>query len=137
MLFRSAFGEEALASETKRNATVTMKTDGQLLRLNKQDFIELLKAPIVNTVNMQEAQKRVANGAVWLDVRFETEYKYHHLDGAVNSPLHELRSKIDWLDKDKEYIVYCQTGRRSSAAAFILAQFGIKAVVLENGTRAN
>ena len=133
----AAFGEEALASDTKRNATVTMKTDGQLLRLNKQDFIELLKAPIVNTVNMQEAQKRVANGAVWLDVRFETEYKYHHLDGAVNSPLHELRSNIDWLDKDKEYIVYCQTGRRSSAAAFILVQFGIKTVVLENGTRAN
>ena len=132
----AAFGEEALASETKRNATVTMKTDGQLLRLNKQDFIELLKAPIVSTVNMEEAMRRVANGAVWLDVRFETEYKYHHLDGAVNAPLHELRSNIDWLDKSKEYIVYCQTGRRSSAAAFILAQFGIQAVVLENGTRA-
>jgi rhodanese-related sulfurtransferase len=132
----AAFGEEALASDTKRNATVTMKTDGQLLRLNKQDFIELLKAPIVRAVNMDEALKLVAKGAAWLDVRFETEYKYHHLDGAVNSPLHELRSNIDWLDKDKEYIAYCQTGRRSSAAAFILAQFGINAVVLENGTRA-
>lgn len=131
-----AFGEEALASNTKRNATVTMKTDGQLLRLKKQDFIDLLKAPIVNTVNMEKALKSVANGAVWLDVRFETEYNYHHLEGAVNSPLHELRSNIDWLDKDKEYIVYCQTGRRSSAAAFILAQYGINAVVLENGTRA-
>jgi rhodanese-related sulfurtransferase len=76
-------------------------------------------------------------GAVWLDVRFESEYKYHHLEGAVNAPIHELRSKIDWLDKTKEYIVYCQTGRRSSAAAFILAQHGINAVVLENGTRAN
>ena len=132
----AGFGEEALASDTKRNATVTMKTDGQLLRLAKKDFIELLKAPIVSLVNMQQAQQRIANGAVWLDVRFESEFKYHHLDGAVNAPLHELRSQIDWLDKTKEYIVYCQTGRRSSAAAFILAQFGINAVVLENGTRA-
>lgn len=132
-----AFGEEALASDTKRNATVTMKTDGQLLRLKKEDFVELLKTPVVNMVKMEEAKKRVANGAVWIDVRFESEYKYHHIDGAVNAPIHELREKIGWLDQDKEYIVYCQTGRRSSAAAFILAQYGIKALVLEGGTRSS
>ena len=133
----AGFGEEALVSDNKRNATVTMKTDGQLLRLKKEDFVELLKAPIVSTVNMEKALQRVAKGAVWLDVRFETEYKYHHLEGALNAPLHELRSQIDWLDKTTEYIVYCQTGRRSSAAAFILAQYGINALVLQNGTRAN
>ena len=132
-----AFGEEALASNTKRNATVTMKTDGQLLRLKKQDFIELLKAPIVNAINMEQALQFVAKGAVWLDVRFETEYKYHHLEGALNAPLHELRSHAEMLDKTKQYIAYCQTGRRSSAAAFILAQYGINALVLESGTRAN
>jgi len=131
----SGFGEEALASDTKRNATVTMKTEGQLLRLKKQDFIELLKAPIVSTVNMAEAQAKVAAGAEWLDVRFASEYSYHHIEGAINAPLHELRSIIPQLENTKEYIVYCQTGRRSSAAAFILAQFGLKAMVLEGGTR--
>lgn len=132
-----AFGEEALASDTKRNATVKMKTDGQLLRLKKEDFIELLKTPVVNMVNLEEAKQRVTKGAVWMDVRFESEFNYHHIEGAVNAPIHELRNQIDWLDQDKEYIVYCQTGRRSSAAAFILAQYGIKAVVLEGGTRAS
>jgi rhodanese-related sulfurtransferase len=132
----TAFGEEALASDTKRNATVKMKTDGQLLRLKKQDFVELLKAPIVNTVSMAQAQAKVASGAAeWLDVRFTSEFNYHHIEGAINAPLHELRSYIPQLDNTKEYIVYCQTGRRSSAAAFILAQFGLKAVVLEGGTR--
>ena len=33
-----AFGEEALVSETRRNATVAMLTDGSLMRLNKADF---------------------------------------------------------------------------------------------------
>jgi rhodanese-related sulfurtransferase len=84
---------------------------------------------------MAEAQTRVANGAEWLDVRFASEYAYHHIEGAMNAPLHELRSFIQQLDNSKEYIVYCQTGRRSSAAAFILAQFGFKALVLEGGTR--
>ena len=36
-----AFGEEALIVEGTRNATVIMKSDGVLLRLNKEDFIEL------------------------------------------------------------------------------------------------
>ena len=134
----AGFGEEALASDTKRNATVTMQTDGVLLRLNKQDFIELLKAPIISTINMAQAQAKVDSGnANWLDVRFASEYSYHHIDGAINAPLHELRSFISQLDTEKEYIVHCQTGRRSSAAAFILAQFGLKALVLAGGTRAS
>lgn len=133
----AGFGEEALASDTKRNATVKMKTDGQLLRLKKQDFVELLKAPIVNTISRADADAKVAAGAEWLDVRFASEYSYHHIEGAINAPLHELRSYIQQLDNTKEYIVYCQTGRRSSAAAFILAQFGLKAVVLEGGTRSS
>ena len=62
-----AFGEDALISEAKRNATVTMKTDGRLLRLNKTDFIELLKAPLITQVDMEEAQQKVAEGAVWID----------------------------------------------------------------------
>ena len=131
----AGFGEEALASDNKRNATVTMKTDGLLLRLKKEDFVELLKAPIVSTINMVDAKNKIADGAVWLDIRFATEYAYNHIEGAINAPLHELRSFIPQLDITKEYIVYCQTGRRSSAAAFILAQFGFNAVVLAGGTR--
>ena len=129
------FGEEALASDNKRNATVTMKTDGELLRLKKEDFVELLKAPIVSTILMAEAKTRVENGAIWLDVRFASEYAHDHIEGAINTPLQELRSHAANLDKSKQYIVYCQTGRRSSAAAFILAQCGVKALVLEGGTR--
>lgn len=132
-----AFGEEALASSTKRNATVKMITDGQLLRLKKDDFVELLKNPVVNMIDMEQAKQRVEAGAIWLDIRFESEFEYHHLEGAINAPIHALREKVDWLDQAKEYIVYCQTGRRSSAAAFILAQYGINAVVLEGGTRSS
>ena len=33
-----SFGEEALLSDGKRNATVTMETDGVLVRLSKADF---------------------------------------------------------------------------------------------------
>jgi rhodanese-related sulfurtransferase len=132
-----AFGEEALVSDNKRNATITMKTDGELLRLNKKDFIELLKAPLINQVNLIEAQEKVAEGGVWVDVRLPSEFKHDHFKDAVNLPLNEVRQLVSTLDKSKEYILYCQTGRRSSVAAFVLVQSGIKTFVLKGGTRNN
>ncbi|WP_036300123.1 cyclic nucleotide-binding domain-containing protein [Methylotenera sp. L2L1] len=126
-----AFGEEALVSDNKRNATVTMKTDGQLLRLNKHDFVALLKEPMLTQVSREVAEAKVADGAVWVDVRLPSEYQYEHIEGAVNLPLKEIRQMMSGLDRAKPYIVYCQTGRRSSAAAFILVQNGFDAVVLK------
>ena len=45
------FGEEALISEAKRNATVTMETDGSLMRLGKEDFRTLLNEPMLDWVD--------------------------------------------------------------------------------------
>ncbi|PKO49974.1 MAG: cyclic nucleotide-binding protein, partial [Betaproteobacteria bacterium HGW-Betaproteobacteria-20] len=129
------FGEEALVSDNKRNATITMKTDGSLLRLKKDDFVELLKSPIVRRVDLAAAGEKIKQGAQLLDVRFKSEYAYQHPEGAISAPLHELRSIAPQLEKGREYIVYCQTGRRSSAAAFILAQFGLTAYVLSIGPK--
>lgn len=131
----SSFGEEALLSGSKRNASVTMSTTGQMMRLAKNDFNELLKEPLLDRVTADEAQVRVAKGNVWLDVRHVTEFNHSHLKNALNIPLHELRMRMKELDKEKEYICYCGTGRRSSAAAFLLVQNGFKVVVLIGGVQ--
>ncbi|MEO6118263.1 MAG: cyclic nucleotide-binding domain-containing protein, partial [Methylotenera sp.] len=131
----NAFGEEALVSDNKRNATVTMKTDGELLRLNKQDFVALLKAPLITQISRAEAEAKVTAGAIWIDARLPSEYQYDHIEGAINLPLNEIRRLAKSLITSKEYVLYCQTGRRSSAAAFILAELGLKVNILEGGTR--
>jgi len=128
-----AFGEEALVSEAKRNATVTMKTDGVLLRLSRKDFAELLREPLLHRISAEEARDKVANGAQWVDVRYPSEYQYDKLAGAINIPLSEIRNAFGVLDKGKEYVFYCQSGRRSAAAAFLLAQRGYRAFLLEGG----
>ncbi|MEZ5615227.1 MAG: cyclic nucleotide-binding domain-containing protein [Rhodocyclaceae bacterium] len=130
-----AFGEEALVANARRNATVVMKTDGVLLRLAKADFVELLKEPLMRRLSRREAEARVADGAIWLDVRFAAEHNADKLHGAINIPLNEIRNLFGSLDREKEYIVYCQSGRRSSAAAFLLSQRGYKAYLLEGGLR--
>jgi rhodanese-related sulfurtransferase len=127
------FGEEALISDTKRNATVIMRSNGVLLRLKKQDFLELMQEPLLHRISFEAAKEKVKQGALWLDVRHPPEYRYDKLPGALNVPLNDIRNAIGVLSKVTPYIAYCQSGRRSAAAAFILAQAGYDVYVLENG----
>jgi len=127
------FGEEALISDAKRNATVTMTADGSVMRLGKDDFKRLLNEPMLDWVSSEEADQIVQGGGQWLDVRLPSEFENHHKDGAINIPLYFIRLKINTLDKSKQYVVCCDTGRRSSAGAYILSERGYKANVLRGG----
>ena len=127
------FGEEALISDAKRNATVTMLTDGSVMRLGKDDFNKLLNEPMLNWVSYADAESLIQDGAQWLDVRLPSEYENNHLEGAINIPLYFIRLKLGTLDPDRTYIICCDTGRRSSAGAYILSERGYKAHVLEGG----
>ena len=131
-----AFGEEALVSDARRNASVTALTDGRLLRLSRTHFNELLREPLLRRLGYAEAADKVRGGALWLDVRYPSEYQYDKLPGAINVPLAEVRNMFAVLDRSKEYIAYCQSGRRSAAAAFLFAQRGFKVWLLEGGLKA-
>lgn len=130
------FGEEALISEAKRNATVTMQSDGAVMRLGKDDFKKLLNEPMLDWVTMPQAEEIIRTGGQWLDVRLPSEFENQHLDGAINIPLYFIRLKISTLDTSKRYIVCCDTGRRSSAGAYILNERGYQAYVLQGGINA-
>jgi rhodanese-related sulfurtransferase len=128
----TAFGEEALVSGNKRNATVAMQTDGTLLRLGKEDFIDLLRKPLLKVVSKDEAMQKIQQGAQLLDVRTQAEFSLKHLPGALNKPLHDIREAMKKLDKEKEYLVYCQTGRRAAAATFVMAQEGFNVMAISS-----
>ena len=128
-----SFGEEALISDAERNATVTMQTAGTLMQLGREDFQELLNEPLVVQLDNEQANEAADQGAKWLDVRVPSEYAANGKSGAMNVPLYLLRHKLDVLDKATPYIVYCDTGRRSAAAAFILNKKGFQSAVLSGG----
>jgi CRP-like cAMP-binding protein len=131
-----SFGEEALIAEAKRNATVVMLTDGSLMRLGKQDFQTLLNEPLLQWIEYEDAKKLVAKGGKWLDVRLPSEFQNFRIDDAVNIPLYFIRLKLNALDRKVSYVVCCDTGRRSSAAAYILSERGFDAYVLKGGLAA-
>ncbi len=127
------FGEEALVSDATRNATVTMMTDGILMRLSKKDFVELLKKPLVHHVDYELASAVVKDGGIWLDVRLPDEHAKYAFENSQNVPLASIRDKAPALSSGHKYVILCDTGRRSAAAAFLLSQRGLDVCVLDGG----
>lgn len=130
------FGEDALLSGKPRNATITMATEGVLMRLDRSDFDELLREPVVRQIGADQAQELMDKGAYWLDVRTADEFEAGHLEGALNMPLNVLRLKSRLLQNNKSYVVCCDTGRRSTTAAFLLSGAGLDVYVLDGGLNA-
>lgn len=130
------FGEDALVNDVPRNATIEMRDNGVLMKLDKQDFYLLLKPPQVRSLTLSETDRELMSGAVLIDVRSQDEFERAHAAQALNMPLSILKLKSRLLDRETNYITYCNSGRRSSAAAFLLAEDGYRVTVLRNGFEA-
>jgi rhodanese-related sulfurtransferase len=65
---------------------------------------------------------------VLVDVRAPLEFEDNHIEGAVNIPVAELRTRHAELEKEKTTVLICSSGNRSSLGASILKQHGFKDV---------
>jgi CRP-like cAMP-binding protein/chromosome segregation ATPase/rhodanese-related sulfurtransferase len=126
------FGEEALISEKPRSSTVVMNADGVLVRLNKQDFIDLVKQPLSRTLSFDKAITYIDNGSLWLDVRTPEEYEAGHLPGAINMPFFSLRFQASSLTLDRAYVIYGEEVSQSATAAYLLTERGAEVFVVDS-----
>lgn len=131
-----AFGEDALVSGARRNASVVADTDGVLMRLSKESFDETVKSSLVKYVDLSGAKNMVKQGARVLDVRLNTPDKKGGIKGAEDIPVKQLREELDNLDKNASYLIYCQNGNQSEVAAFIMTQRNYDVSVLKGGLNA-
>lgn len=88
-------------------------------------------------INLKKAIKTIntSTNLILLDVRTAEEYSSGYIPNSINidvlSP--DFKSKIDLLDKNKEYLIYCRSGNRSTIASSIMATNGfIKIYNLNN-----
>lgn len=73
----------------------------------------------------RDAQRLVKEGALLLDVRTPAEYAERHIDGATDIPVQELATRMGEVGaKDREVVVYCRSGHRSSNATAMLRKAG-------------
>ena len=70
------------------------------------------------------------NDLVIIDVSTPQEYRYLHLEGAINVSLLSrfFKARLEVMDKDRTYVVYCKVGGRSKIAQKLMKQFGFQAV---------
>ena len=127
------FGEEALVSGEPRNATVRALTDVEAMRLSAEDFARLLRAPVLKEIAVDE----IPNDAMLIDVRLPEEFRQGRLPGALNLPLARLRDHAHELEPDRLYVVYCDSGRRSASATYLLCERGFDARHLTGGVPAD
>lgn len=128
------FGEEALAGETTRNASVKMVKSGTLMCLGKDDFKALLQAPLLQFVDFQDLPTLIQEqGDVQLlDVRLPIEYRHAALEQTMNIPLSKLRNRLSAIEKGCLYIITDDAGARSQVAAQLLVQQGHNVMILRD-----
>ncbi|QQS28433.1 MAG: rhodanese-like domain-containing protein [Sphingobacteriales bacterium] len=73
--------------------------------------------------------------AVLLDVRTQNEYAMGTIKGSKNIDFYSntFQDKINALDKNKTYYVFCRSGNRSGKACQLMTDKGMKAFNLDGG----
>ena len=88
------------------------------------------------SIGPADAQRRIDDGAVLLDVREPAEWRAGHAPKARHIPLGDLDRRRKELPAGREIITVCRSGNRSARAAGILAADGHTVRNLTGGMRA-
>ncbi len=85
---------------------------------------------------LQEDDRAKENYLV-IDVRGADEYAAGHVKHAINIPLGELESRLDEISayKDRNVVLYCNTGNRSGKALDLLKQKGFSMLMNAPGVK--
>ena len=78
-----------------------------------------------NALKLIEMHKNDSN-LIILDVRPQNEFEMEHIPGAVNLDYdgHEFKKKVEKIDKEKNYIIYCKSGARGEYFMGIMRKLG-------------
>lgn len=68
--------------------------------------------------------KALDNDSLLLDVRTAREFEHGNIQGAVNIPVDEIRSRLQEIPRDRKIYIYCEAGLRGYLAHRILRQEG-------------
>jgi rhodanese-related sulfurtransferase len=83
------------------------------------------------TINPQDAFKIMeekGSEITILDIRPKNEYEEEHVPGAVNLDYngHEFKKKVEIMDKNVDYIIYCESGVRGGYFMGKMEESGFK-----------
>lgn len=129
----NTLGEDALIFESPRTETITALSDVALLRLNKRQFVTLIKEPSLHFIDFLEMQQILLKGATVLDIRTPDKYKERHLNGSINIPFFSLKARLQKLSSETPNIIISDSDKPSEAAAFLLTKHRYRVYILKGG----
>lgn len=82
----------------------------------------------VKIITPEELKKKLEAGEKLeiVDVREDFEVAQGKVPGAKHIPMGEIPAKLDYFDKDKEYIFICRSSHRSGNVCLYLQDQGYK-----------
>ena len=87
----------------------------------------------VKDIGVEEANQMIRNGQnqgnlVIIDVRTPEEFNQEHIENASNIDFYSdnFKAELNKLDKNKTYVIHCQSGGRSSRALEIMRELGFR-----------
>lgn len=78
----------------------------------------------VKVIQWRELDKLSKDEIFLIDVRTTGEFEFAYIEGAINIPVDDLRSRLSEIPKNKKIILYCAVGLRGYLASRILHQHG-------------
>ena len=99
------------------------------------DFFKSMLGGGANNIDPVEANTKLQAkpAPILLDVREKEEFREIHIPGAKLIPLGELANRMKELPKDREILVICASGSRSSLATRQLVGMGYQAFNIRGG----
>ncbi len=92
---------------------------------------KMKKNQSTETIRPQDAFKMIEehkddSNLVILDVRPQNEFELEHVPGAINLDYegHEFKKKVENIDKEKNYVIYCRSGVRGEYFMGIMKELG-------------
>lgn len=86
---------------------------------------------IVNDITVDEAYVLIQNNNenqnfIILDIRTKEEYEDEHIQDSIMIDFYSdsFEKELDELDKNKTYLIYCRTGRRTGLTLDIMEELG-------------
>lgn len=87
----------------------------------------------INVVELKEKMASKPANVLYLDVRTPMEFSSANIKGFKNIPVDQIPNRLNEIPKDKEIVVICQSGGRSSSAVRFLSQNGYEKVINVTG----
>jgi rhodanese-related sulfurtransferase len=97
-----------------------------------EDEPSMLQVEAIRNIDVASAAQVIAedDSVVILDIRTPGEFAKGHIKGAVNIDYmaNDFAAKLSALDKDRKYLMHCQSGGRSGKSLPKFKELGFKTV---------